>query len=71
VTEVEYDLDGEKVTASVTHFQPDSKEYVLQSIVNRGMSEESMLRASAKCAEIVPQIETGKLVNTQAAEVPK
>jgi hypothetical protein len=56
VIEIEY-ADKSKETVEVCHFQPETKEAVLQSIDNRIATEERRKAAAEKCLLIKADLE--------------
>ena len=59
-TTVEYNFDGNIVTAEVAHFMPKSEEEIKQNIINRASSEVARIEASATISTLVESIVIGE-----------
>ncbi len=60
-TEVEYTFDNQTVIVEVAHFNPQSKEEVETSIVNRAQSELQRLQIIESINLLVPEIEVNTI----------
>lgn len=58
-TEVEYTINGQKLTVLVAHFRPTSEAEITVGIQNRELSEKAKLDAQAAIQALIPQIEIG------------
>jgi len=60
-TTVEYNFDGNAVTAEVVHFMPKSEEEIKQNIINRASTEIAKIEASATINSLVESIVIGEI----------